>query len=209
MLEQIAQEVRQCQACRLAATRKLSVPGEGPANAAIMCIGEGPGFHENEQGRPFVGQAGKLLGELLAAAGLMREDVFIANVVKCRPPENRDPQEDELAACANYLDRQIAAINPLIIVTLGRISMGRYFQNARISAIHGHASWVDGRMIVAMYHPAAALHQPNLKADLLHDFAGLPALIEKAHAGRTKPAAPTQTQPTETHADDTEQLRLF
>ena len=207
-LIEIAQEIRQCQNCGLARTRKNAVPGEGPFNSGIMLIGEGPGHFENEQGRPFVGQAGKFLHELLANGGLKREDVFITNVVKCRPPENRDPQDVELAACASYLERQIEAINPLIILTLGRFSMARYFQNAKISAIHGKASWVGGRLIIAMYHPAAALHQPNLKADILHDFSFLPGLIEKARGERAKILSETKPAADE-FQDDAEQLSLF
>jgi uracil-DNA glycosylase len=208
LLDQLAQQIRQCKKCPLSTMRKNAVPGEGPSNAQIMLIGEGPGYHENEQGRPFVGQAGKFLNELLGNGGLKREDVFITNVVKCRPPENRDPQEVELAACSSYLDQQIEAINPLIILTLGRFSMARFFQSAKISAIHGRASWVDGRLIVAMYHPAAGLHQPNLKADIMRDFALLPGLIEKAqNKNASKQAVPKASS--EEKPDDLTQLSLF
>jgi DNA polymerase len=186
-LEMIAQEVRVCQKCNLHSTRKLSVPGEGPANAEIMFIGEGPGHNENEQGRPFVGAAGKFLEELLGKAGLKRKDVFICNVVKCRPPNNRDPEPQEILACGMYLDRQIQAINPKVIVTLGRFSMARYFPNARISQIHGRASRVDGRLVVPMYHPAAALHQPLLRPDLEKDFAGLANLLHPSAVMESKP----------------------
>ena len=140
-----------------------SVPGEGPEDAKILFIGEGPGFHENQQGRPFVGQAGKFLDELLSVAGLNRETVFITNVVKCRPPGNRDPQPEELEACSKFLDRQIELINPEIIVTLGRFSMAKFFGQVKISQIHGSMRKTGERYIVAMYHPAAALHQPALK----------------------------------------------
>ena len=207
-LLEIAQEISQCRLCSLAPTRKHSVPGEGPSKAEIMLIGEGPGFHENEQGRPFVGQAGKFLNELLQSGGLERKDVFITNVVKCRPPENRAPQDDELAACASYLNRQIATIDPLIILTLGRFSMSRYFENAKISAIHGRASWINDRFIVAMYHPAAALHQPNLRPDLLHDFSLLPGLVEKARSDRAKKLS--QLHPdSASHSEDATQLPLL
>src|SRR5450830_930536 len=138
-LAQIAKEVSICQKCALYHSRKLAVPGEGPANAEVMFIGEGPGFHENEQGKPFVGQAGHLLDQLLEAAGLQREKVFITNVVKCRPPQNRDPEPDELAMCSHFLDRQIEAIKPKVIVTLGRFSMARFIENGKIGAIHGRA----------------------------------------------------------------------
>ncbi len=179
-LKQVAEEVSVCTKCPLHHSRKKSVPGEGPANAQIMFIGEGPGFYENEQGRPFVGASGKFLDELLGAAGLKREKVFIGNVVKCRPPGNRDPMPEEIATCGDYLERQIAAINPKVIVTLGRYSMGRFLPNAKISAVHGQSFQANGRLIVPMYHPAAALHQPSLKADVERDFASLPALMGKA-----------------------------
>ena len=179
-LQVIAEEVAQCTKCTLHHSRKLSVPGEGPPDAEIMLIGEGPGFHENEQGRPFVGAAGKFLEELLASIGLQRSDVFIANVVKCRPPSNRDPQPDELSSCSVYLERQIKVINPRVIVTLGRFSMAHFLPNAKISQVHGQAVQVRGRLIVAMYHPAAALHQRSLKPTIEADFARIPELITKA-----------------------------
>ncbi|HHY88630.1 MAG TPA: uracil-DNA glycosylase [Chloroflexi bacterium] len=186
VLAEIAREVSVCTRCKLHHSRKRAVPGEGPANAQIMFIGEGPGFYENEQGRPFVGQAGKFLDELLQRAGLKRSEVFITNVVKCRPPGNRDPELDELQACGAYLERQIAAINPLVIVTLGRFSMARYFPTARISAVHGRPGWVGGRLVVPMFHPAAALHQPSLKEAVLQDFSRLPAALEHARQAREK-----------------------
>ena len=180
VLEQVAQEVSACQRCILSYSRKMAVPGEGPANASIMFIGEGPGFHENEQGRPFVGAAGRFLEELLASIGMQRTQVFIANVVKCRPPGNRDPLPEELEACSDYLERQIQAVNPKVIVTLGRFSMARYFPNAKISDVHGQAMKVRGRLVVPMYHPAAALHQGSLKPVVERDFALLPELIAKS-----------------------------
>ncbi len=179
-LAQIAREVSVCQRCMLYHSRKLAVPGEGPVDADIMFIGEGPGFHENEQGRPFVGAAGKYLEELLAKINLQRNDVFIGNVVKCRPPNNRDPLPEELAACSDYLERQIQVINPKVIVTLGRYSMARFLPNAKISDVHGQAFKIKNRLIVPMFHPAAALHQPSLKVSVERDFAHLPELIAKA-----------------------------
>jgi DNA polymerase len=180
VLTQVASEVAGCKKCALHYSRKNAVPGEGPKNAAIMFIGEGPGFHENEQGRPFVGAAGKFLDELLEKIGMKRTQVFITNVVKCRPPSNRDPLPEELAACSEYLERQIQAINPKVIVTLGRYSMAHFLPNAKISDIHGQSMTVKGRLIVAMYHPAAALHQGSLKPVLERDFARLPELIARA-----------------------------
>jgi len=194
-LQTIASEVRACTKCKLYQGAKNGVPGEGPAHADIMFIGEGPGFHEDQQGRPFVGAAGKFLEELLGLIGLKREQVYIANVVKHRPPGNRDPEPDELQACTDYLDRQIKIINPKVIVTLGRYSMAKFFPNAKISAIHGEAKKVDGRLVVAMFHPAAALHQPRFKDPLVEDFKKLPALIASADkAAPAKPDEPGSTQ---------------
>jgi DNA polymerase len=204
-LKQIAQEVAVCTRCNLHYSRKKAVPGEGPENARILFIGEGPGFHENEQGRPFVGQAGKYLDELLGKIGMKRSDVFIANVVKCRPPGNRDPLPEELSACSEYLERQIQAINPRVIVTLGRYSMARFVPNAKISEIHGQSMQVKGRLVVAMYHPAAALHQGSLKPTLERDFSQLPQLIaraEQAPVYEDRPAEEKQQQPPK-------QLNLF
>jgi DNA polymerase len=180
VLKQVAAEAAVCTKCDLQYPRKLAVPGEGPANAPIMFIGEGPGFHENEQGRPFVGATGHFLDELLADIQMKRQDVFITNVVKCRPPGNRDPKIEEINACGDYLERQIQAINPKVIVTLGRHSMGRFFPNAKISEVHGQAMKVRGRTIVPMYHPAAALHQASLREVIEADFKKLPNWIAKA-----------------------------
>ena len=206
MLSQVAREVSGCTRCELHRTRKNAVPGEGPAHAEIMLIGEGPGFHENEQGRPFVGAAGKFLEELLAQAGLKRSDVWIGNVVKCRPPGNRDPQPEELAACDAYLERQIQAINPQIIITLGRFSMGKYMPGAKISAVHGQMRRVGNRFVIPMFHPAAALHQPKYKPQLLADFARLPKLLEQARAERSREAPANED---ESPDEDPKQLTLF
>ena len=199
-LAQIAREVSVCKRCMLHHSRKLAVPGEGPVDTEIMFIGEGPGFHENEQGRPFVGAAGKYLEELLAKINLKREDVFIGNVVKCRPPNNRDPLPDELAACSDYLERQIQVINPKVIVTLGRYSMARFLPNAKISDVHGQAYRIKGHLVVPMFHPAAALHQPSLKASVERDFSHLPELIAKATETPSvveKPPEPKPEEPTQ------------
>jgi len=206
-LAQIAKEVSVCTNCALHESRKKSVPGEGPANAEIMFIGEGPGFHENEQGRPFVGAAGKFLDQLLAQAGVTRADVWIGNVVKCRPPENRDPLPDELSACDKYLERQIEAINPSIIVTLGRFSMGKFMSGAKISQVHGQMRKVGDRYVIAMFHPAAALHQAALKPAILADFAKLPELLKEARAGLGKSAPVKKTE--ELKEADPKQLSLF
>lgn len=206
-LAQIAKEVSVCTNCMLHHSRKKSVPGEGPAHAEIMFIGEGPGFHENEQGRPFVGAAGQFLDQLLAQAGVTRADVWIGNVVKCRPPGNRDPLPEELTSCDLYLERQIDAINPSIIVTLGRYSMGKFMPGAKISQVHGQMRKVGNRYVIAMFHPAAALHQAALKPAILADFAKLPELLKQARAGLGK-SAPTQ-KVEEKKEEDPKQLSLF
>lgn len=203
VLAQVAREVSACTRCNLQYSRKLAVPGEGPANAEIMLIGEGPGFHENEQGRPFVGAAGKFLDELLSSAGMSRSQVYITNIVKCRPPGNRDPEPGEVAACNDYLERQIQAINPKVIVTLGRHSMARFLPNAKISDVHGQAMNIKGRLIVAMYHPAAALHQQSLRSTVEKDFARLPELIAKSNH------IAEQTQPEPEEKSTGKQLSLF
>jgi len=186
-LKSVADQVMLCTDCKLHASRKLAVPGEGPAKAELMFIGEGPGFHENEQGRPFVGAAGNFLEELLASIGMKRDQVYITNIVKCRPPGNRDPRLPEITECSKYLERQIEAINPRVIVTLGRFSMARFIPEARISTVHGRARTVNGRLVVPMYHPAAALHQPALRRVVEEDFSRLPEMIERAQATTPSP----------------------
>ena len=201
-LQAIRAQVQQCSACPLSAGRTLAVPGEGPASSRVMFIGEGPGYHEDQQGKPFVGQAGKFLDELLACAGLSRAEVFITNVVKCRPPNNRDPEPEELKACDAYLNAQIEALNPPVIVTLGRFSMAKFVSGGKISQIHGRPHPMDGRVVVTMYHPAAALHQPDLKKTLMEDFARIKQLLRQTE---TPPAAP----PDPKKETGPEQLSLF
>lgn len=199
-LETIAEAVAVCTLCELCKSRTHAVPGEGKPDARIMFIGEGPGWHEDQQGRPFVGAAGKFLNELLDKAGVTRADVFITNVVKCRPPSNRDPLPDEIAACSRYLERQIELIDPDVIVTLGRFSMAKYFPGERISKIHGQAKEVGGRLVVPMYHPAAALHQSALRGAIEDDFAKLPKLL--AEVARDRAAEEERERPPD-------QLSLF
>ena len=207
-LAQIAAEVNVCKNCKLYQGTIKAVPGEGPADAKIMFIGEAPGFNEDRQGRPFVGASGQFLSELLALAGLRRQDVFIANVVKHRPPNNRDPEAEEMAACASYLERQIAAINPRVIVTLGRFSMSNWFPGEKISRIHGQPRWVGGRLIVPMMHPAAALHQVQNRPLIETDFRRLPEFLAQAEreAAKQQPAAPAPAKPEE---PDLEQMSMF
>ncbi len=197
-LEALAAEIAECTRCLLHQGRTKAVPGEGPENADIMFIGEGPGFHEDQQGRPFVGAAGRFLEELLALIELKREDVFIANVIKCRPPGNRDPLPEEIEACRPFLDRQIELIQPKLVVTLGRFSMARAFPKARISRIHGQPRKIGGVIYYPMYHPAAALHQPSLRPTVEEDMRRIPELIEQAAQ-----MAESQLPP------EAEQLRLF
>lgn len=193
----VAAEVKVCPKCELSRTRTHAVPGEGNPRARVMLIGEGPGWHEDQQGRPFVGNAGKFLNELLSHASLNREDVFITNIVKCRPPGNRDPLPDEIAACAPYLERQIAAINPDVIVTLGRFSMARWFPGERISRIHGQPKRVNGRLIVPMYHPAAALHQAALRGAIEEDFGKLPTFLAQAEQQREEATQSDEPPPSQ------------
>jgi DNA polymerase len=199
-MQEVAEEVTGCTLCELSRSRNHAVPGEGNIHARIMFIGEGPGWHEDQQGRPFVGNAGKFLNELLAKAGLEREDVFITNVVKCRPPGNRDPLPDEIAACSTYLERQMKAIDPDVVVTLGRFSMAKFFPGERISRIHGQAKKIGRRLVVPMYHPAAALHQAALRGAIEDDFAKLPKMLAEAERERES------TSEQETPPD---QLQLF
>jgi uracil-DNA glycosylase len=207
ILKEIAAEVSTCPLCDLCKTRTKAVPGEGNPHAKIMFIGEGPGYHEDKQGRPFVGPAGQFLDELLASINLKRADVFITNVVKCRPPNNRDPLPAEIEACDPYLERQIAAIKPKVIVTLGRHSMAKFFGTEKISVIHGRARKVDGYLCIAMYHPAAGLHQASLKDTIRADFKKIPTII--AEAERLEAEGKMKAEPPKPKEEPPEQLSLF
>jgi uracil-DNA glycosylase len=207
-LREVAVEVATCAKCNLCKGRTKAVPGEGKPDAKILFIGEGPGFHEDRQGRPFVGPAGQFLDELLESINLKRADVFITNVVKCRPPNNRDPLPEEIDACDNYLDQQIAALNPQVIVTLGRYSMAKFFGNEKISAIHGRARKKDGYICIAMYHPAAGLHQASLKDVIRNDFKKIPIVIAEAER-LTAEAPPKTAEPAKSREEPPQQLSLF
>ena len=192
--EELAKRIEQCIDCPLSKTRTKAVPGDGPSTADIMMIGEGPGFHEDLQGLPFVGPAGKFLDQLITSSGLKRKDIFITNVVKCRPPNNRDPLPGEIEACRKHLDEQIEIINPKVIVTLGRFSMARFIPNQTIGRVRAKARQVEERTIYPMYHPAAALHNGNLRSVIEDDFKAIPGLVDKAAptsrgAKATSPAA--------------------
>lgn len=179
-LTELYKEIERCQACELAKNRTRIVPGEGPEEVDILFIGEAPGWHEDQQGRPFVGPAGQFLEELLASIGLKRDKVYIANVIKCRPPSNRDPLPGEIQACSKWLDRQIELLHPKMIVTLGRYSMARYFPNQSISKVHGKAKKENNIIYYAMYHPAAALHQGSLRKIIEADMLNIPHILAQA-----------------------------
>lgn len=199
-LQALVKQVETCRLCPLCRARHQAVPGEGNENATVLLIGEGPGYHEDREGRPFIGPAGQFLDELLGLAGLRRPDVYITNVVKCRPPNNRDPLPPEIDACGPYLDRQIAAINPKVIITLGRFSMAKFVNETSISRIHGQ-SWPQGeRVIVTMYHPAAGLHNDRLKDVIREDFRKLPGIIEQAQHGPVAVPPPPAAPPEDTLA---------
>ena len=197
-LTNLYDQIRACTRCPLSRSRTRAVPGEGPENANLMFIGEAPGFHEDKTGRPFVGAAGMFLEELLASIELTRQEVYIANVIKCRPPGNREPTPIEIKACEAYLDRQIELIKPAMVITLGRFSMARYFPGDKISSIHGKPRKLEGVLYYPMYHPAAALHQPSLRAIVEQDMKKIPALI--AELDQIQDSKP---------AEEIEQLSLF
>lgn len=227
-LEDIAAEVRVCTRCRLHETRTRAVPGEGDPDTEVLFVGEGPGMNEDREGRPFVGRAGGLLERLLASVGWQRDDVFITNVVKCRPPGNRDPEPDEIAACAPYLRRQAETLDPSVVVTLGRFSMATFMPGVRITQAHGTTRLADPETgahdatVFAMYHPAYALRNPIVERESFEDIAHVPEVllasrerrradrlatrpiptgsIDDDHQTSTQPAAPTS---------DADQLSLF
>jgi DNA polymerase len=234
-LELIADEVRACTACRLHEGRERAVPGEGDPDTEVVFVGEGPGFNEDREGRPFIGRAGGLLVRLLGSIGWQRDDVFIANVVKCRPPDNRDPEQDEIDACAPFLRRQLQVLDPAVVVTLGRFSMGAFRPGARIGAVHGTTAPVDpatgaaDALTFSMYHPAYALRNPAVERESFEDMAKVPEVLlrsrdRRAAAGSTAPTTLMTTEPVappsapmlaadraaaERATDDAPQLTLF
>ncbi len=179
-LSELYEEITHCQKCEMARYRTRTVPGEGAEDADIIFIGEAPGWYEDQQGRPFVGPAGKFLEELLDLINLKRQQVYIANVIKCRPPANRDPLPQEMLNCRVWLERQIELIRPRIIVTLGRYSMALFFPQKSIGRIHGTAEKRGGIIYYAMYHPAAALHQQSLRETIKVDMLKIPQLLAQA-----------------------------
>lgn len=189
----VAEEIRACTACPLHRSARQAVPGEGSAESGIFFLGEAPGYHEDVQGKPFVGAAGQFLDELLAGIGLDRRKVFITNVVRHRPPENRDPLPDEITACDVWLRRHLEVLRPKVIVTLGRHAMAKFFVGESISRIHGKPrKTADGLVIFPVYHPAAALHQPALRDALVADFAALALFLATAPAPKEAEKAPAE-----------------
>ncbi len=205
-----AAEVNRCTACELHKGRTRAVPGEGPINAEIMFIGEAPGRNEDQQGRPFVGQAGRLLEELLAEIGLTRDEAWIGNIVKCRPPDNRDPRPEEIAACAGYLERQITLLQPKLIATLGRYSMEKFFPGARITRVHGQARRQGNRVLIPLFHPAYILRNMAAMPDVVRDMQKIPRLLARLEEVlREEAASTTPAQPVAPPAPEPEQLSLF
>lgn len=202
LLTKLAEKIQACQACSLYKTATHGVPGEGNPQAQVFFIGEGPGFHEDQTGRPFVGRAGQLLDSSLAKIGLKRMDVFIGNVVKHRPPENRDPSPIEIAACKPWLDQQLEIIKPKLIVTLGRFSLAKFLPGAKISGVHGEAKRVKEGVVLPMYHPAAALRSGQMMAAFENDFTKNKDLI-------AAPEKYVDEIETESEKEDPNQVGLF
>lgn len=183
LLAEIQKNVKVCQKCRLYKTAHNPVPGEGNPNSEIVFIGEAPGATEDATGRPFVGRAGKLLDALLALIQLKREDVWIGNVIKHRPPENRDPLPDEIEACMPYLTMQLAIMKPKVIITLGRYAMNYFHKDGKISRDHGRAIVTPAYVVFPLYHPAAALRNPDMARALKEDFLKIPGVLEQIRKG--------------------------
>jgi DNA polymerase len=192
-LELLEGQIKKCRACRLCETAKQAVPGEGNIDADIVFVGEAPGEQEDLTGRPFVGRAGKHLEGLLGQIGLKREDVWIGNIIKHRPPENRDPLPDEIAACEGFLAQQLRAIKPKLIVTLGRYSMFHFYKDGKISRDRGRAIFIGDYIVYPVYHPAAALRNPDMAKGLKEDFLRIPQVLEDIRLGKLK--KPAQTSP--------------
>jgi len=212
-LAEIAQQVKACTDCRLYQNTRNPVPGHGNIHAEIVFIGEAPGEQEDIKGLPFVGRSGQYLDYLLNLIGMNRQQVFIANVIKHRPPDNRDPAPDELIACKHFLDDQLKIIDPLLIVTLGRFSMARYFPEGKISAIHGKPKYDERCAYYPLYHPAAALRNPPLRHDMEADIKRIPLILEEIRQKRGNEAISTTSiedvQPIDTPNSTPKQLRLF
>ncbi len=207
--ETIVKQIAGCTRCALSERRTRTVPGDGSTTADIMFIGEAPGYNEDRQGLPFVGAAGNVLTQLLAGIGLQRSDVYITNMLKCRPNNNRDPLNSEIAACSNYLDAQIALIDPKVIVALGRYSFGKFFPGLSISRERGKPRSWRGRVIYPMYHPAATLHNPRLRPALENDFRNLPRLVAEVAAMPAAALAEDTAPESEDEEQQEQQLSMF
>ena len=191
-LNELIAEIESCKNCELARHRTRAVPCEGPEDARLLFIGEAPGFYEDQSGRPFVGPAGQYLDQLIGMIGFKRNQVFIANVIKCRPPENRDPLPGEIQACSKWLEQQLEMIKPRVVVTLGRYSMAKYFPGDSISKVHGRAKRIGGTVYFAMYHPAAALHQGSLRKVIESDMLKLPGVLAETDTVSEEKEKPAQ-----------------
>ena len=208
-LQALHQQIHSCQDCALHRARTNAVPGEGAPNASLMFIGEGPGFNEDRQGRPFVGAAGQYLDELLLSIGLKREDVFITNMVKCRPPNNRDPFPGEISACSHYLDAQIESIQPRVIVPLGRHALARWFPNESIGKLRARERVFGNITLFPLYHPAAALHNGALRSTIEADFAKLGELLKRREQPAPTSAFVDQPPGDQPPGDASQQLSMF
>ena len=208
-LDSLHERIRACQQCALHSGRTQAVPGEGDPHASLMFIGEGPGFNEDRLGRPFVGAAGHFLDELLLSIGLERKDVFITNMVKCRPPNNRDPFPGEISACSHYLDAQIESIQPRVIVPLGRHALARWFPNESIGKLRAKERVFGNITLFPLYHPAAALHNGALRSTIEADFAKLGELLKRREQPAPTSAAVDQPPGDQPPGDASQQLSMF
>jgi uracil-DNA glycosylase len=178
-LQQLSDDIRTCTLCGLCEGRTNAVPGSGNLQADVVFIGEGPGKTEDERGVPFCGASGKLLDSMLESIGMNRQHVFITNIVKCRPPGNRDPRPEEKTTCATtYLDKQLALMKPKLVVTLGRHAMNHFLPGLKISEVHGQPQRSNGQTYLSLYHPAVALYNGGMRATLAEDFQNIPRVLE-------------------------------
>ena len=177
-LVEIRNKILSCQDCKLHKTRERAVPGTGVPDAKVFIVGEAPGYWEEQRGQPFVGRSGKFLMELFGSVGITRHDMYIANTINCRPPDNRDPMQDELDSCRHFVWDQLEFVNPKVVVSVGRFSAKIFFPQGSITDLHGKARYDGNRIYMAMYHPAAALHNPSLKSKIEDDFVKLGDILK-------------------------------
>ena len=205
---EIRDQIASCIACDLSKSRANTVPGEGSSVAKIMFVGEGPGSNEDKSGKPFVGLAGQFLDDLLSSIGLSRQDVFITNLVKCRPPNNRDPFPNEISACSNFLDAQIETIKPLVIVPLGRHALNRWFPGTSIGKVRAQERLFGDTYVIPLYHPAAGLHNGSLRSTIYADFQRLKEFLESLEY-KHKPVDVESVSEPKNLTNGGEQLNLF